>query len=144
MKNFRLLTLTIAIISIAVMIQCQNKQESDTANSVDIVSAMEKFHTLLRPLQHQAVPNNDIRAIQTNAGKLQTLAGQIQDASLPESLKEYRQKIEKLTGELFEASKALNAESDTLSDEKILAKFATVHDHYEALAEVIYTLDTVQ
>ncbi|MBS1272158.1 MAG: hypothetical protein MAGBODY4_01297 [Candidatus Marinimicrobia bacterium] len=144
MRKFHLLTLTVAVFAMALIFQCQKKSESDMANSVDIVSAMEKFHTVLRPLQHQAVPNSDFEAIKTNAEKLQNLAQQIQDASLPESLKEHKPQIDEYIGNLLEASQTLNDSVDTISDEEILSKFAAVHDHYEELADEIYTLENME
>ena len=130
MKKFPLVMMTIVLVSLAMLVQCQKEAETDTeteqettTQTIDVQTAMERFHTVLRPLQHQAVPRKNVLVILDNAENLHSLAMVIQEARIPENLQDEKPTIDSLRQDLVQATQALNSIPQNVTEEEIIEKF---------------------
>lgn len=135
---FILFTLTL------VTLACQQSDKTNTSAGIDLKPAMERFHSVLRPLQHQAVPEQDIAMIRANTDTLLILAEQVKDAKIPEELAAQSNAIKLHQETLLKSVQALTAAAKTNSAENIMSAFSDIHSQYESFADVIYTLQGTQ
>ncbi len=138
MKKFIGLSLGFVLI---LMFACQ-QQNAKSEDQIGLMPAMEKFHTVLRPLQHQAVPNNDVEAIKSEAQNLYELAEQVADATLPEALQNQSETVKEHQQNLVNAVKNLQEQIQTGSSDDIISAFSDVHNQYENFADAIYSIDS--
>jgi len=119
---------------------CQQEESPKTEDQMGLMTAMEKFHTVLRPLQHQAVPNNDVEAIKSQAPHLHNLAEQVANSTVPEDLKEQSDAIHQHQQDLVRRVRELQNQVESGSDEDILNAFSDIHTQYENFADAIYII----
>mgnify|MGYP006304120911 CR=1 FL=1 len=131
----------ILLSGLVLIVACQQSNEQTTQNEIGLISAMEKFHTILRPLQHQAVPNQNIDVITAHADTLHALALQVQGASVPEKLAENSETIAQHKANLLQAVEQFQDVAASDVPEEILAAFSSVHDRYEEFATSVYRLE---
>jgi len=140
----------VAILGLSIGLSCQKKSDSsDTTddaqnasgpNTITLVQAMDEYHRVLRPLMHQALPEENIVAFKENSEELLRQAEKIDHAVIPEKFAEQRDKIEMLSKSILEKTKRFHESTRVGSDEQILDTFLVAHDEYEALADLVYKL----
>ncbi|MCG8606351.1 hypothetical protein MJD09_15375 [bacterium] len=116
----------------------ENEKAAESAN--DLLTCMDDYHRVLRPLMHQALPEKNVAAFKDNSGKLHECAERLVSAVIPEKYAEQKTEIAGLVQEILDTTKTFANDCQTGSDEKILASFLVAHDKYEALADIVYRL----
>jgi len=119
---------------------CQQEESPKTEDQMGLMTAMEKFHTVLRPLQHQAVPNNDVETIKSQTSKLYSMAEQVANATIPEDLREQGDAIHQHQQDLVGRVRELQNQLKNGTDEDILNAFSDIHTQYENFADAIYII----
>lgn len=102
------------------------------------VKEYDRFHDVLRPLQHEALPNKDFQRIRSNAAELIKLGKAIVKVGVPSGIA--KTNVEKFRLELTKFKKALNKfsqEAKAGSDSRLETSFSAVHDSFELLAEML-------
>lgn len=98
----------------------------------------DAFHDLLRVLQHEALPANDVKTLRDKAPELIKLGGPIVKLGVPKGTKE--ENVEKFKDGLKKFSDALKkyeADAKNGSDENLKTSYLAVHDTYEELVDIL-------
>lgn len=100
------------------------------------VKEYDDFHAVLRVLQHEALPANDLKTIRSRAKELVKLGDPIIKLGVPQGTKE--DKVEAFKQGLVKFSDALkkyDADAANGSDENLKNSYIAVHDTFEELAD---------
>lgn len=98
----------------------------------------EKFHDVLHPLEHDALPKKDYRRIRSQASLLVKRGKAIVKLGVPSGTSE--DKKEEFAKELDSFRKALakfKADARTGTNSKLKASYSAVHDTFEMLAGML-------
>ncbi len=101
---------------------------------------MDDYHRVLRPLMHQALPNQDVAAFKANAAALLQSAEKVAAAEIPEKFAAQKEHITGLTNTLLEKTRSFHDCCQSGTDAEIFESFTAAHDNYETLADVVYRL----
>jgi len=111
-----------------------------TAVSAEEFSVKEygKFHHVLHPLQHEALPAKDFKRIRTNAAELVKHGQAMVRLGVPrgtaeKNVEEFRRELKKFK----EALGKFRKDSQKGTDEQLEASFSAVHDSFEMLAGML-------
>lgn len=102
------------------------------------VNQYEKFHDVLHPLEHDALPKKDYRRIRSQANLLVKRGYAIVKLGVPSGTSEDRK--EEFAKELNTFRKALakfKADARTGTDYQLKASYSAVHDKFEMLAAML-------
>lgn len=88
------------------------------------------FHDILHPLQHDAVPQNDMKTIRARSGELYNAGMKIVRMPKANNSAEYKSQLTKFRRAL-QSYRSLARKG---SDAKLKSAFAQVHDTFEELA----------
>jgi hypothetical protein len=102
------------------------------------VKEYNKFHDLLEPLQHEALPNKDFQRIRSNAAEFVKRGKALVKVGVPAGTAKIN--VEKFRLELRKFNAALNKfskDSKGKDDSKLEASFSVVHDSFEMLAGML-------
>ena len=102
------------------------------------VKEYEKFHDVLQPLQHEALPNKDFARIRSKAVDFVKLGKALVKAGVPAGVAktkadEFRKELKKFNSALNKFSRVAKAGADS----DLEASFSAVHDSFEVLAEML-------
>src|SRR6266545_1191568 len=100
----------------------------------------ELFHDVLHPLQHEALPQRDFRRIRIMASELVTRGKAIVKLGVPQAPKANRREFAKALESFDKALAKFRTESRTGSDTRLKESYATVHDSFEKLADLVPTV----
>ncbi|MFQ5604072.1 MAG: hypothetical protein ACE5HS_12475 [bacterium] len=121
---------------------CQ--KNTDTAKEKvpqkDLLQCMDEYHRILRPLIHQALPNEDFAAFKKSSQALLICAKNLEAAATPEKYGDQKAEIELLTAGILTKTHSFQEICQSGSDADILDAFIRIHDDYEALADIVYKL----
>lgn len=98
----------------------------------------EKFHEVLHPLEHDALPKKDFRRIRSQANLLVKRGNAIVKLGVPRGMSD--DKKEEFSKELHSFRQALNRfKSDAKSgaDSQLITSYSAVHDKFEMLASML-------
>jgi hypothetical protein len=118
----------------------EDRQDAEQVVTGDILTCMDDYHRVLRPLMHQALPDKNVAAFKENSAQLQECAEKLAVAAIPEKYEEHKTEITALAREVLDTTKIFANDCQTGDDEKIFASFLVAHDKYEALADIVYKL----
>ena len=102
------------------------------------VKEYDDFHRVLHPLQHEALPKNDIATIRARAKELIKLGEAIVKLGVPEGTK--ADLVTNFKKELETFKKVLakyGADSESGSDTDLKTSYIAVHDSFEELAGML-------
>lgn len=94
----------------------------------------EVFHDVLHPLQHEALPKNDLRTIRAKAAELASAGDAIVKLPLPKEAKT-RSAIKPEMKRFGTALAKFRKDAATGTDTQLRESYVTVHDTFETLAE---------
>ena len=102
------------------------------------VKEYNKFHDLLHPLQHDALPAKDFKRIRLNAGELARRGDAMVRLGVPKGteakhVEEFRSQLKKFKDALGQ----LRQHSKSGTDEQLEGSFGAVHDSFEMLAGML-------
>lgn len=102
------------------------------------VKEYNEFHRVLRPLQHEALPQKDFQRIRSNAGELVKHGEAIVKLGVPPgtapgNVEEFRKELTKFSNALAKFSEHARAGTD----DQLEAAFSSVHDSFEILAGML-------
>jgi hypothetical protein len=102
------------------------------------VKQYEKFHDVLQPLQHEALPNKDFVRIRSNAVEFVRLGKAIVKVGVPAGVAKtkvaaFRKELKKFNNALNKFSRIAKAGADS----DLESSFSAVHDSFELLAEML-------
>jgi hypothetical protein len=102
------------------------------------VKEYEKFHDVLQPLQHEALPNKDFKRIRSKAVEFVRLGKRIVKVGIPAGVPktkaaEFRKDLRKFNSALNKFSRVVR----TGADSDLETSFSAVHDSFETLAEML-------
>ena len=103
------------------------------------VAQFDRFHDLLHPLQHEALPGRDFKTIRAKAAALYAAGRAAANAPVPRGVADrqaYRQQSAKFLKALGSFRRATRPGASA-SDEAVSAAFSRVHDEFEALAHML-------
>jgi hypothetical protein len=132
LRVFVLFLLTVFLLSTATL------RASATTNSTQhgfSSKEYEKFHDVLHPLEHDALPQKDFRRIRSQAKLLVKRGNAIVKLGVPSGTSDDQK--EEFAKELDSFRKALNKfrqDAKTGNNEQLKASFSAVHDSFEMLA----------
>jgi hypothetical protein len=133
MKHVRALFVLIAVLSLAALASAVPSQHGGSG-----VKEYDAFHDLLRVLQHDALPANDMKTIREKAPDLIKLGEPIVKMGVPHGTKEENVAKFKEGLKNFEAAlKKYGADAKNGSDENLKTSYIAVHDTYEELADIL-------
>jgi hypothetical protein len=98
----------------------------------------EKFHDVLHPLEHDALPKRDYRRIRSRANLLVKRGKEIVKLGVPSGTSDDNK--EEFAKELGSFSKALakfKADARRGTDEQLKASYSDVHDTFEMLSALL-------
>ena len=122
---------------------CQKQSETEQTSATtenSLLQAMDEYHRVLRPLMHQALPNQDVAAFKANAAALLQCAEKVAAADVPEKFTAQKNEIAGRTKTLLEKTRAFHDRCQSGTDAEIFDSFTAAHDNYEALADILYKL----
>lgn len=102
------------------------------------VKEYNRFHGLLEPLQHEALPNKDFQRIRSSAAEFVKLGKILIRVGVPAGTA--KTNVAKFRSELMKFRNALNKFSQDAKggdDVKLEASFSAVHDSFEMLAGML-------
>jgi hypothetical protein len=102
------------------------------------VKEYEKFHDVLQPLQHEALPNKDFASIRSKSVAFVKLGRAIVKVGVPAGVAktkvvEFRKELRKFNAALSKFNRVAKAGTDSALE----ASFSAVHDSFEVLAEML-------
>jgi hypothetical protein len=102
------------------------------------VKEYEDFHHVLHPLQHDALPKNDFKAIRAQAGELLARGEAILKLGLPRNVEEkntagFKEGLKKFG----EALAKFKDDAGDGTDDQLKESYLAVHDSFEMLAEML-------
>ncbi len=99
------------------------------------VPEIDEFHTTLRPVWHQSVPNEDWAAVKAALPKFDSTLIALGTATLPAKYAYAQPKYDEAVLTLKTAFDSLKIACDTDQDDLILDKMTDLHDAFHALQE---------
>ncbi len=118
----------------------ETTEESSGAAPKSLVELMDEYHRVLRPLMHQALPDEDVATLKENASALLKGAEKIAAVEIPSKFEAKKDELSNIINGLLSKTKAFYETCQTGSDEEIMDTFRSAHDDYEALADIVYKL----
>jgi len=112
------------------------KHDEDSAKHSFGVAEFDRFHDILHPLQHEALPNNDFKLIREKATELIAAGHALANHGTPDSVKQaadYEAGLKKFRSALKQYTR--DAESGT--DEQLRKSYTAVHDTFEELVDLL-------
>ncbi len=100
------------------------------------VAAFDRFHDVLHPLQHEALPNNDFKTIRTQAATLARLGRPLVKMKAPHNITDRA----KFTSEQKRFGRALRDYQQAAArdnDDELKTSYIAVHDSFEELAQLL-------
>lgn len=98
----------------------------------------EKFHDVLHPLEHDALPKKDFRRIRSQANLLVKRGNAIVKLGVPRGMSD--DKNEEFSKELDSFRQALNrfkTDAKSGDDSRLVTSYSAVHDKFEMLASML-------
>ncbi len=100
------------------------------------VTAFDKFHNILHPLQHEALPNKDYKTIRAKSTELVAAGRAIERLGTPKGVRQsrsYRAKLNKFSVAL----RRYRQDAAKGSDDQLHTSYVAVHDTFEELAHML-------
>jgi soluble cytochrome b562 len=102
------------------------------------VEEYERFHEVLHPLEHEALPKNDFKTIRAKAGELVKLGGAILKLGVPRNVDdknagEFKEGLKKFDAALLK----FQADAERGTDDELKTSYSAVHDSFEMLAGLL-------
>jgi len=102
------------------------------------VKQYEEFHDVLHPLQHEALPANDLRQIRKKSALLVKRGRAIVKIGIPASVseankKEFAKSLKHFSAALLKFDKSARRGTN----ERVKTSYIAVHDSFESLADLI-------
>lgn len=101
------------------------------------IEEYELFHDVLRPLQHEALPQSDFQRIRSMASELVARGKAIVKLGVPEAPRVPRREFAEARRKFDRALDAFWSDSKSGSNAKLKKSFTRVHDFFEELAALV-------
>lgn len=139
MKRFRILLLCVLTTFLLSAVNFKVLGATNTAaQHAFSYKEYDKFHDVLHPLEHDALPKKDFRRIRSQANLLVKRGNAIVKLGVPRSMSD--DKKEEFAKELDSFREALNKfKTDAKSgpDSQLVTSYSAVHDKFEMLASML-------
>jgi hypothetical protein len=133
--------MVLLVLMVAFTASCQKQSETEqTATENTLLQAMDEYHRVLRPLMHQALPNQDSAAFKANAAALLECAEKVAAADIPEKFAAQKAQIDSVADDMLAKTRLFYDAAQGGADEEMLNQFTAAHEDYEALADIVYKL----
>ncbi|HEX9652329.1 MAG TPA: hypothetical protein VGA99_01345 [bacterium] len=122
---------------------CQKQSETEQASATtenSFLKAMDEYHRVLRPLMHQALPNQDVAAFKANASALLQCAETVATTDIPEKFAAQKAQIDSLADAMLAKTRLFYDACQGGADAEMFNQFSAAHEDYEALADIVYKL----
>jgi len=118
--------------------QTASGQHADGGNSEHNFGAREfdRFHDILHPLQHEALPNRDFRTIRARSAELVTAGRAIIRMPVPRGITD-RVAFERERRNFNRALMNYRRDAQRRDDERLRVSYEAVHDRFEELAHML-------
>lgn len=116
--------------------EMQKQDEHSTAKHSFGVAEFDRFHDILHPLQHEALPNNDFKLIREKATELLAAGHALANHGTPAGVKnstDYKAGLKKFRAALKQYQKDV----ESGSDEQLRTSYTAVHDTFEELVDLL-------
>ncbi len=134
MKRFGLTTIiavTVLVLAAGLLLAAPIKDEFS-------VKQYNDFHDVLHPLQHEALPKNDLARIRAKSDALLKYGRAITKLGVPRATKtEQRAELKKELSKFKQALANFKTAARKGSDEQLKTSFSAVHDAFEMLAGML-------
>ncbi|MDQ3753830.1 MAG: hypothetical protein M3371_03765 [Acidobacteriota bacterium] len=114
----------------------QKQDEHSQAKHSFGVAEFDRFHDILHPLQHEALPNNDFKLIRESAAELFAAGNALAEHGTPTGVKnatDYKAGLKKFRAAL----KQYEQDAKSGSDEQLRTSYTAVHDTFEELVDLL-------
>jgi hypothetical protein len=102
------------------------------------VKEYDEFHRVLHPLEHEALPKNDMATIRRRAGELIKLGEAIVKLGVPAGTKsEYVENFKKELEKFKSALAKYGTDAESGSDTDLKKSYSAVHDSFEELVGML-------
>lgn len=100
------------------------------------IKEYNKFHDVLHPLQHEALPNKDFKTIRDKAAELTALGEAIVKVGTPAKVKDAAE-FDKELKKFSDALAKFKSDAAKTDDVKLEESYLAVHDTFEMLASML-------
>jgi len=128
--KLRILSVTIVLVAFSLVLTSAAREDEFK------IKEYNAFHHLLHMLQHEALPQNDLKTIRAKAPELVKLGGAIVKLGVPKGTP--ADKVEDFKAALGRFEKALDkydTDAKSGSDNTMKNSYIAVHDTFEELAD---------
>lgn len=115
----------------------QHKGQHESKHGLS-VKQYEDFHSVLHPLEHEALPKKDFRRIRAQSALLVKRGKALVKLGLPKGTSaEHKEDFGKGLIKFNEALAKFKADAKKGTDEQLTASYSAVHDSFEMLAAML-------
>lgn len=134
MKKMAWMFSLVLLFSCSVTLTAQEEQKSDNKEMKKEFgkAEFEAFHTVLRPLQHKALPAKDFKKIREKSELLVEKGEAIVNLGIPKDI-EKTAEYEKTLKSFSDALAKYKGDAKSSTDAKLKKSYLAVHDLYEKL-----------
>jgi hypothetical protein len=139
MKRYRLV-ITFVFAGLLFSSAVSNRAVADSATTQHgfRVKEYEKFHDVLHPLEHDALPKKDFRRIRSQANLLVKRGNAIVKLGVPTGTsEEKKEEFAKELNSFREALATFKTDARRGTDDQLKASYSAVHDTFEMLAALM-------
>jgi len=128
----------IVLLVILAAVGCQSQKKKVTvAPRANLQIALKKFHKVLHPLQHKAVPEENAQAIRDSLDHLLALGDSVFIAPMPENWQDIADTLNALRKQFKANGQALKEAAKGQDDKAVLNAFEKYHDSFEAMMHTL-------
>lgn len=128
----RIFTLTLCLLCALFIVNAIRAQENGHNFPA---REFDRFHDILHPLQHEALPNNDFRTIRARAGDLYNAGRAILRMTVPRGATN-RAEIQRERRNFNRALTNYRRDATRGTDAQLRISYESVHDTFEELAQM--------
>jgi len=136
MKPLKQFVVLFLAITFTVTLLVENSS-SAFVSKISRAEAYERFHDVLHPLQHEALPRKNFAEIRRRSGELFTRGRAIVKLGVGQAPKRNRAEFAKALSKFSRALAAFRTDARSGSDSKLEKAFSDVHDLYEELDALV-------
>ncbi len=135
-KQFKMF-MWVFLIGMVGFVACQSKKKAAKPARKDMLAAIKEFHKVLHPLQHEAVPAENVQAIRDSLDHLLALGDSLYIAPMPKDWQDIADTLDTLKNQFKANGEALKEAAKGKDDKAVLDAFEKYHNSFETM---IHTL----
>lgn len=124
---------------------CQSQKKKAPATPKEsLPTALERFHDVLRPLHHEALPEKNAQAIRDSLDHLLALQDSVFLAPMPKDWEDVADTLNTLRKQFKASGEALKEAAKGKDDNAVLKAFQKYHDSFKAIMMTLIDKGKIQ